>query len=265
MKKLKIIKIILLFALVLNTIMAFGQKLPAIQKSSVWAPDKVKIDGAIAEWDNKFEASNHATDLLYTMANDDKNLYLVIQATDNDVINRIIGGGITLTIQQSKDAKNNVSVTYPVIERKNAIFINLRGKKGVIPDTSARAADSVMKRNNKNIEQKAKWILVKGVKDMDTLSVYNEYGIKACGRFDIKKAYNCELAIPLKYLSQNGDLTQFTYHLQVNGGNPPQMTLIPSPGTDPAVTQKFQESMDAFQSKLSAITDFWGEYTLAKK
>jgi hypothetical protein len=181
------------------------------------------------------------------------------------VVNRIIGGGITLTIQQSKDAKNNISINYPAIERKNAIFINLRGKKGVIPDTSARAADSVMKRNNKNLEQKAKWILVKGIKDIDTLSVYNEYGIKASGRFDIKKAYNCELAIPLKYLSQNGALTKFTYHLQVNGGNPPQMTFIASPGTDPAVTQKFQESMDSFQSKLSAITDFWGEYTLARK
>jgi hypothetical protein len=172
--------------------------------------------------------------------------------------------GATLTIQQSKDTKSNVSITYPAIEPRNAIFINLRGKKGAAPDTSARAADSLMKRNNRNLEQKAKWILVKGIKDIDTLSVYNEYGVKAGGRFDIKKTYNCELAIPLKYLSANGVLEKFTYHLQVNGGRPPQMTFIASPGTDPAVSQKFQESMDAFQSKLSAITDFWGEYTLAK-
>ena len=40
----------------------------------------LKIDGKANEWGESFAASNKRTSLLYSLANDDKNLYLVIKA-----------------------------------------------------------------------------------------------------------------------------------------------------------------------------------------
>jgi len=73
----KIIPVILFSIAFLNT---HAQTLPKVQEASLRAPDNIKIDGKPTEWNNQFQAYNTATDLFYTIANDDQNLYLVIQA-----------------------------------------------------------------------------------------------------------------------------------------------------------------------------------------
>ncbi len=77
-----------------------------------------------------------------------------------DIINRIVGGGVTLTIQKAgkKNGKGGISITYPLTDGKNVPSFNFRGKKGSVPDTSAKAVDSAMARNNKWLDQKCKWI-----------------------------------------------------------------------------------------------------------
>jgi len=40
-----------------------AQNLPNVQKVSVRAPANIKIDGKASEWDDKFQAFNHATDI----------------------------------------------------------------------------------------------------------------------------------------------------------------------------------------------------------
>src|SRR5690349_21603114 len=116
MKYSKLILIVLsmLVALVVN-----AQKLPSTQQASLHAPANIKIDGKPTEW-NKFQAYNHNTDIFYTLSNDDEKLYFTVQATDPDVINRIVGGGITLTVQKStnKKDKSKMSITYPIIDNK---------------------------------------------------------------------------------------------------------------------------------------------------
>src|SRR5476649_2012908 len=93
---------------------AVAQKLPNVQTASVRAPANIKIDGKTTEWNNTFQAYNHATDIFYTVSNDDAKLYLTIQASDKLVINKIMSGGITFTIQKSgkKTDKDGISITY---------------------------------------------------------------------------------------------------------------------------------------------------------
>jgi len=55
----------------------------------------VRIDGKITEWGN-FQAYNPATEISYTMANDNDKLYLVCSATQPEVIQKIIEGGINI-------------------------------------------------------------------------------------------------------------------------------------------------------------------------
>src|SRR5476649_669100 len=99
--------------------------LPEKQTVSLRAPSAVKIDGKADEWPEPLQAYNHATDIYYTIANDDNYLYLCIEATQQAVINKIINGGITFSIHKygdKKDKNNVVSVTYPVFEGDPLFF-----------------------------------------------------------------------------------------------------------------------------------------------
>jgi len=93
------VKLVLYALLVLLiSINVNAQKLPALQKESLYAPANIKIDGKATEWDNKFQAYNAANSIFYTLSNDDKNLYLVVFTSENEALSKIIYGGITLTV-----------------------------------------------------------------------------------------------------------------------------------------------------------------------
>ena len=90
-------KLSLLLLTAISCFNADAQKLPNVQQTGLRAPAKVKIDGKTTEWGN-FTADNYATGLHYTMANDDKNLYLAIQADDANVLTKLTNHGVALSI-----------------------------------------------------------------------------------------------------------------------------------------------------------------------
>ncbi|MFD2147970.1 hypothetical protein [Mucilaginibacter antarcticus] len=97
------------FAVFVSSVLtSAAQRLPDLQKESLRAPADIKIDGKPAEWDNKFRAFNKSTEVFYTIANDDNRLYLTIQADRRNIINKIINGGVALTIK--KGGKKTVMV-----------------------------------------------------------------------------------------------------------------------------------------------------------
>jgi len=265
MKKLFILSI--LFLVSTGTAL-HAQKLPTEQQVSLRAPADMKIDGKATEWGNEFQAYNKHTDFYYTIANDDDNLYLVIQATDPDIIRHIIGGGITLAVNKAgkKDDKIAPAITYPVFEKNSRftpILKNPRMTAVLGANKGKMDPDSIMAANNKSFNDKAKLIKTRNISNVDTLiSVYNTDGIKAAGSFDTKPAFTCELSISLKSLGLSIDNPlKFAYHLTLNevelqgatitnGANGIKMVNITGAGA-PVIGQ------DA--------TDFWGEYTLAKK
>ncbi len=280
---------------------ANAQKLPNIQNTSLRAPANIKIDGKATEWHNKFLAYNKATDVYYSMANDDDKLYLVVQATDPAIINKIIGGGITLTIQKSgkKTDKDGISITYPIFDKKSRPYVHSSQIVGnsiltvsgddvtIMPRNSvdgARAAkpadpkefqgDSIMAIYNKRLENNSKYIGVTGIKGIDSLiSVYNTSDVKTAELFDSKIVYTYELAVSLTQLGLSvSDGTKFAYHITINGSSPFSIPNIAFTGnqTDAPVKSVTPEgggggSQIAALMGQSAPTDFWGEYTLVKK
>ena len=244
-----------------------AQKLPNKQTVGLRAPAKVKIDGKDTEWHNQFQAYNNATEVFYTMANDDVNVYFTIQATDPFIINRIMSGGITLTFQKTnkKDDKSGITLTYPVTE--TSLYFSLRKKKNAEEDTTAKTADSLMKHNNALIAKNCKWIRITGIPGVDTLtSVYNVNGIKAAGLFNNHKVYTCEFALKLDLLKTaitGGEM--FNYHVCLNGmKNAPTIGIVLATPGNEAVMQQFADKVNAAGAQLSAPTDFWGEYKLVK-
>lgn len=268
-----------------------AQKLPNVQQRSMLAPASIKIDGKAADWGDKFEAKNNTTELMYTIANDDKRLYLVAQTDVAEVYNRISNGGIKLIIQKNgrKNEDGAMIVKFPFQEKPGELTFNsgvyrftvtsdaINIEKTVTQKTlSVEQADSTMKANNAKLAAGTKWIYTNNITGVDTLlSVYNDKGVNAAVAFDNKKVYTLEMAIDLKLLgltSEKGE--KFSYRLVVNGtpnkfGPGNQITVRATSnmlGSTQVADQirNANESINTAMAPRYATTDFWGEYTLAK-
>jgi hypothetical protein len=246
------------------------QKLPTVQKDGVFAPTDVKIDGDAKEWNNKFQAYNKTTHIFYTLANDNNNLYFIVQATDVHDVQKAITGGITLTIKGiNKDNSDSpVSITYPRMYSKDTQPVVTQLKD----DQTNMNED--LPAINKQLTDNAKFVQITGIKEItDTLtSIYNEQGIKTAGLIDLKKAYTYELAIPLKYLQPFiGKQATFAYDIKLNG----RLNALKPKQTAPArvlnITnvrisgQAMSPAILAEAQDLNEPTDFTGNYTIAKK
>lgn len=198
-----------------------AQKLNAVQTGSLAAPAKVKIDGKLDEWGEDFQAYNKTTKLFYTLSNDEKYMYLVVRSTDVQNSTKIMGGGVTLTINTAdkKKEENAYSVKFPIINRANARGLRRpRGASATTVMDSASIAEAAAAR--KQAIAAIKEISVLGFKEIpDTLiSIYNTYGIKAAAGYDAQANLQFELAIPLSLLNISVDKPkEFAYNLKVNG------------------------------------------------
>ncbi|MBC7401425.1 MAG: hypothetical protein H7289_15910 [Mucilaginibacter sp.] len=247
------------FSLLL-TVNSIAQKLPNKQEISFRAPSKLKIDGVAKEWGDRLQAYNKSTQIFYAISNDDKNLYLIVQAKYEEIISKIIRGGITFIINHTTNKKDPqpVTITYPNLRGSDfsRVANGIAGRFYTQPDTSYKPMP-ITELNNR-INTGSKTIITAGIKglDSDTLSVYNADGIKAAAQFDSKMLYNYELAIPIKYLNlaDNG-VNPFSYQLKINGESDDK--FVPSGPTD-----HFPPPVSVAQL---ATTDFWGQYTLSKQ
>ncbi len=215
--------IILVYIIILTGLYtkAFSQKVNNVQEGNMWAP-AVKADGKLNEWGDALKAYNKTTRLWYTVANDDKNIYLAIKCNEQSASNKILAGGISFTVNTAgkKKDKEAFVITFPVINRaamgRGARGMRRGGGAGQqdTPDSAAILAQQ------REVLATAKTISAIGFKEITdtTISVYNEYGIKAAATFDDKSNFMYELAIPLKMLGlQPGDTKELAYNIKLNG------------------------------------------------
>ena len=201
---------------------ASSQRLNSTQSGSVYAPANVKIDAKSDEWGD-FQAYNTTTDVFYTLANDDKNLYLVVKSTNQMINNKIVAGGITFTINTNGKKKKDIGsfvTTFPLIDMatvRGQMQARMRSAMG------GKALDSAAIAGMRNQAiASAKEIKLEGFKNIpdSVISIYNEYGFKAAVDYDRNGNLVCEMSIPLKYLNLTLDNTQgFAYNIKLNGLN----------------------------------------------
>jgi hypothetical protein len=224
---------------------AQAQKLSDVQEVSVWA-SAVKVDGKHNEWENNFKATNKSTNLTYTLANDAKNLYLAIQSKDLTNNNKIMLGGITLTVNPSgkKSDKESFKVIYPVINRQRGpgggsnrsvtissssggsgapAGVTMQGGPGGFgrfQDMTPAQRDSLQRAIARTQLASAKEIKIFGFKDIpdSLISIYNEYSIKTIASISDEGIYMYEASIPLALLEMSADNPkEFSYNIKLNG------------------------------------------------
>ena len=273
------IKNLLPILLITVAVNANAQKLPGVQQTSIRTPGDMVIDGKTTEWGNKFQAYNKVVGVYYTIANDDDKVYLALQATDADIIRKIVLGGVTFTLNTpgKKNDKNGIAITFPAYDKRYVpLYLILNNRPEPTKDTLKNRiqADSFMNAYNDKISNSLKLIGVEGIKQItdDLISIYNEDGINAASRFDHKICYTYELAIPLKYLEfASGKPLKLSYNIKLNGmipkgstmvdtGRPDIISFVGPDGKSYTAGKATPENM-----ALAYPTDFWGEYVLARK
>lgn len=248
----------------------YSQRLPKVQAINLRAPVNANVDGKPTEW-GKMQAYNPVAEIFYTIANDDKKLYLVVQSKERDMILRLVNGGVTLLIQKSGKKSDNgaVGAKFPFIEKGQNIGIsaNKDTENGKREDVTA---------TNKSLSTKIKWMYTKGLLGKDSLlSVYNDVGILARNAISVNGIYTSELAIDLRLLGlSTSNNIKFAYHIIINGEPnrhivtfaPEKWTVKSTDGTTltEAQVQAAKQSMRDSYTAFSSTSDFWGEYTLAK-
>ena len=233
-----------------------SQTLPNIQTSSVYLTD-LKIDGLASELKDKFQAYNKATDVFYTISNDQNNLYFTLRVKYPDVISRLLLGGITLSLNHSKIKKDTtaLSITFPFAEagdrgKISNAFSRARNKKNEIGEVSMSVEEL-----NAVLKSVTKTIKVTGLSGVVTpaISIYNDAGIRAAVLFTQELFYTYELSVPLTLLNlPNKGLDPFSYHLKMNA--PFEGSSLKQGGPPPP----------PMEVSTAAATDFWGLYKLAK-
>lgn len=287
-----------------NATIVLAQKTADVQTASVWAPEKIKVDGKLTEWGDKFQAYNKATSLDYTVSNDDKNLYVVIESRDATNNAKIMRSGISFIVNTAgkKKDKDAFVVTYPLIARgtrggNEGIRMGggNRGQGGVQGGGQGAQQASQQKRDSLNAVRYAQQLA--GVKEIKVagfntisdslISIYNEYGIKAVATIDPSGIYQYELAIPLSIMGLSvSSPKEFAYSLRVNGMQFGGGNFGGGGGNFGGGGGNFggggggggnfgggggnfgggggNRSGIDFQS-LTSTTDFWGKYTLSPK
>jgi len=268
--------------LILISISLFAQKLPQVQQVSLRAPTNVKVDGKPTEWGSKMQAFNKTTNMFYTIANDDKKLYLIIRSPDQHAGKLVTG--ITFVIQPTgvHNDKGARLVKYPYFETpgENIWFAftpqsysELKGVE-IEKDPDGKKTEALIKQANKKLATLSKWIYTRGIIGKDSvISVYNDEGVIAANGFGSDKIYTSELSIDLKLLGLSVDKsTGFSYHLSVNGEPTKyykglvnwRANVQRPPNQTDAQFQEMVGRMEDIYTAASMTLDFWGEYTLAK-
>jgi hypothetical protein len=268
---------ILTFILLSPICLAASAQTPAdVQQVPMRADNaEMKIDGKITEWGHRLLTYNKACEIKYSIANSSDYLYLAIQATDVEIIQKIITGGLTFTINTNgKKDKNGLIITFPVYEKgKSHPYLNLENQKEIKDDKANYNArlDSLINSGNAKIKSAFKFIGIAGLKNVteEMIPIYNAEGLAAAAMLDNSLYYNFELSVPLKLLATGSKPEKLAYNIRLNGlafgGSDLKMVrdrFLVFKGAD----GKDYMLGDATPRNWSLATpsEFWAEYTLAK-
>lgn len=211
--------VLCLSVLLLATAAGSAQILPSEQTESLYAPAGVRTDGSAIEWRDGFQAYNKATQVHYSIADDGRSVYLVIQAARIAVVEKILAGGITLTIDHPEKARyaTPLTLTFPVLPpaEKWAIAKPVRDRE----TDFAPLVPTV----NRRLTLAAKDLHVSGIaglREPVVAPLSNELGIRAAVLLDKERALTYEVQIPLNYLAELTDEHKtFRYTVTLNGAS----------------------------------------------
>lgn len=186
-------------------------------------PSAVKIDGKLGEWGDSLRYYNEEKKLNYTLANDKDNLYMAIRINDRSEQTRILGAGLTLSINTKGKKKADYTLTFPFAEAGNSNHLGMGAMASRKPDESVTQEDrdELMRARLTKLRE----IKVSGFKDIegDMITTTNTYGIKTAIDYDANGYLTYEACIPLKFFGDfKIDKDEWAFNFKINGLTKPE-------------------------------------------
>ena len=193
---------------------AFSQK-KAEMINTKWANNPVVADGLLNDWPDSLALHNEATNLYYSLANDDKNVYLALRSATKQDLTKILAGGISFSANIEGKKKDPPTVIFPVLDRTPGKPRNVKEQ----PEEEEMQA---------KVLSRIKDIKVAGFKEIidGGISLQNTYGIRAATAFDKNNNLIQEIIIPLSLLNlSTANAEEVTYSIKVNGLQGPSVGM----------------------------------------
>ena len=172
-----------------------------------------KADGISNEWNEPLNQYNDATKLAFALANDDKNLYIIIESLDPQTTFSVLRGGITLNINTEGKKKDGMKLTFPLMDRAPMPKEGEEHHDHAPLSPDGAIHDPVVM--NKSIR-------VSGFKNIadGELPAINQDGIETGMSIHPNRDLIYELSIPLAQLQVGLDLKKpLVYNIKINEPN----------------------------------------------
>jgi len=199
-------KISLLILSLISGRLLYGQEV----EENIRMVKPFKADGVANEWNEPLNQYNDATKLAFALANDDKNLYIIIESLDPQTTFSVLRGGITLNINTAGKKKDGMKLTFPLMERPPMQKEGEEHHEHTALPPDKEMHDQVMM--NKSIR-------VAGFKNIPDgeLPAINQDGIETGMSIHPNRDLIYELSIPLAQLQVGLDLKKpLVYNIKIN-------------------------------------------------
>ena len=258
MNKLKNVVLTIAYVALLNLAPAFSQK-KADMITTKWADKPVLADGQLNDWRDSLTLYNEATRLYYSLANDEKNIYLALRSNSKEDLTKILTGGISFAANINSKKKDPATVIFPVLDRTP-------GKSRNVKEQPER------EEMQKKVLSRIKDIKVSGFKEIidGGISLQNTYGIRASAAFDKNNNLVQEIIIPLSLLNLSPSSTELvTYNIKINGLQTPSLGMSQRQGNQRqpigGINGGQFPQRNTQYNKLLATTEFYIKSRLAAK
>lgn len=104
-------------SLVLLLLFFLGFEAQAVNNQSMYKTD-VTVDGQNKEWKSPLSKYNKNIGINFDVANDERNIYMIVRVTDTASIRQVRQNGFEVWINKDGEKKNTTGITYPMTPDK---------------------------------------------------------------------------------------------------------------------------------------------------
>jgi len=190
----------------------------------------VKIDGKLTEFSDSLANYDKSTKLYYAFTHDQNNLYVFLKANKQMEGNKIMAGGVSVSVNATGKKKAIAAITFPIVNR-TVMMAEMRNRGNRNGENTTQKTPEERAKERTEMRQKTlaglKEIKVTGFSDItvESISIYNTYGIKTGINYNDKNALIYELAVPLKLVGLDAvSANAFAINIKLNGIEIPENT-----------------------------------------
>jgi len=194
---------------------ALAQNTDPDEDVNLWMQQPVVIDGNSSEWHEPLNNYNTPTQLAFALANDQQNLYLIIESLDAATTGKLLRGGLTLNINTLGKKKDGIKLKFLGMQQPAPPH---EGQN----DSLQHAEHQMIHADEHEHSPGLTVIQVSGFKKIPdgSLAIPNKEGIEVAAAFNKQRDYICELSIPLSLLELKGnEVKAIAYNIKINAGN----------------------------------------------